>query len=300
MGKILLDLTEVKRLCDEGHSVLKISEIMNKSHGTIYSAVKRCKFDVVPSKRKKLDLDEIFRLANEGFSCAEIGRISGNKDCSVYAALIRNNISFFNGKYNRPKTLSELEKSVLIGTLYGDSCLSYDGGVGANPSFTGGHCIKQEDYCKWKLSFFTSIKITSYNYSPRPDKRTGKVYDVFGFKSERNECFWEFKAKSYNSDGIKIISRELLDLYYTPLSLAIHYMDDGNKKNSSKNCIIYSIATMGFDIESVEIFKLFLYEKFNIESSIRGSGVLAIKTRSNKTFVNLIEKYMHKDMIYKI
>lgn len=203
----------------------------------------------------------------------------------------RNDIEFHNGSINHTKQLSDIQKNVLIGSLYGDFSLNSSA---INSRISGIHCLEQEEYLLWKLSFFNNINITTYYHNPKPDKRTNKVYKGIGFTSEYNSCFNEFKEMYEN--GNKEITYNLLSKYYNDLSLAIHFMDDGTKTKSS-----YSLATNCFNNNSLEIFQRFLKDKFNIETNIwKSSNVLYIKAKSRSTFEKVISPYIHKSMQYKL
>ena len=73
------------------------------------------------------------------------------------------------------------------------------------------------------------------------------------------------------------------------------YMDDGYKTQCS-----YGIATNCFTIEELNKFRIFLLEKFNLETSIHKGNRLYILAKSAKRFTELISPYICNCMKYKL
>ena len=99
---------------------------------------------------------------------------------------------------------------------------------------------------------------------------------------------------SFYKDKIKIIPFDLFE-YFTEVSLAFMYMDDGYKTQCS-----YGIATNCFTIEELNKFRIFLLEKFNLETSIHKGNRLYILAKSAKRFTELISPYICNCMKYKL
>lgn len=62
-------------------------------------------------------------------------------------------------------------------------------------------------------------------------------------------------------------------------------MDDGSKTTQSQYGT-YTIASCGFDSESLSIFQAFLKDKFNIDTSITYDNRIYIKVNS-KIYLNI-------------
>lgn len=81
-------------------------------------------------------------------------------------------------------------------------------------------------------------------------------------------------------------------------------MDDGSKtrSNSKEGQITYTIASCGFDKESLELFQKFLFNKFNIETTITKDNRLYIRVNSRNLFEYLILPYVKEVpcMLYKL
>ena len=284
-----LDYIEIENLHKSGLSIKEISVRLGEKYTSIYSHLRRK--GLIKLTRDKIDIEVLKDLAAKNLSCAEIARHTGYKEISVYHALKRNNISFHNGKVNFEKELSTIQKNVIIGSLYGDFYLDRSN---YSSRISGEHCLKQEDYLMWKLSYLDNIHINISKTNPKPDKRTGKVYKTVAFTTEYNSCFNEFND-IYKSSG-KEFDLNLLIKYYNDLSLAIHFMDDG-----THNRYTYSLATNSFPTENLKLFQKFLLDRFGLETSIwKSSNVLAIKAKSKKLFESIISPYIHKDMQYKL
>lgn len=241
--------------------------------------------------RDKLNFEKVCELASQGFSSAEIGRKLNYKADSVFCMLKRNGIYVRNGQFNTDKLLNNLEKSVVVGTMLGD------GGMDKkckNSRIKWCHSLKQKEYALWKKDLFENVNFFSHIYTSHPDKRNGKRYTAIYCRSETNKCFTDFYNKFY-INGKKIIPMKLIEKYYDDLSLAIHFMDDGFKADTT-----YGMATMCFEKEDIEKFTRFLFVKFNLECTINNSMCIRIRRKSANTFKNLIEKYIHEDCRYKL
>lgn len=92
----------------------------------------------------------------------------------------------------------------------------------------------------------------------------------------------------------KTIPFELFD-YFTAVSLAFMYMDDGCKTGN-----YYSISTNCFSKEELTKFVTFLKEKFNLDCTIRKDNSLYIKANSKNLFTSLIKPYIIPCMQYKL
>lgn len=133
-----------------------------------------------------------------------------------------------------------------------------------------------------------------------PNKITGKLYES---NITITNCNSEI-TKMYNmlySTGKKRITKEILD-NFTEFSLAVLYMDDGCLSKSNTDFASYIISSCGFDLESIELFRKFLWSKFHLETTISYDKRIYIKMNSRNLFEYLIISHIQKIpcMLYKI
>ncbi|MBQ7819953.1 MAG: hypothetical protein IJ341_09700 [Bacteroidales bacterium] len=196
-------------------------------------------------------------------------------------------------KYTEAK-LTQQQKEFLAGCLLGDGNLRIENGC-KTACFQCSHGPEQLEYNQYKAKLFENLNAKCYSYTrKKPNKKTGKYYEYNQMYTNNNNEL----TKMYNNiykDGKKIITPELLE-NFTEYSLAILYMDDGYKtvdERKAQKQVSYYISTCCFDENSLKLFQTFLFEKFNIETSIqKSSNKLYIKMNSRNLFEYYIEKYV--------
>lgn len=143
---------------------------------------------------------------------------------------------------------------LLLGSLLGDGTLSRCKQDTPSYRHTVVHGITQHEY----LDFYKSL--WNGRYKSVTSGYTGKPLISFSTKSLILPK--EFISACYKN-GVKKINRNALD-YMTERTLAIWLMDDGHY--NGKNI---SLATHGFDKETVEELAFLLDSKFDIKTSIQ-------------------------------
>lgn len=200
--------------------------------------------------------------------------------------------------FDKPQLpLTLRQKSILFGSLLGDSCLKSRNDTTAYLSIS--HSIKQKAYIDWLYEEFKTI----CNRFPQEYVSKGK-YTTYELCSESRVDIKEIKNKIYVPN--KRISQWWLD-QINDLSLAIWYMDDGCLSYVNKTKMIFSFATNSFTMEENYALSEMLKIKFNISSEIkpisRRAGVqynLIISDCSFKNFEDTISKYIVSDLSYKL
>lgn len=244
--------------------------------------------------KKKLDYERIKELHSQNLSCEKIAPILGCSIDGVYNAVRNMGLTReFKLCESIPKEFSKLQKSVLTGALLGDSSIRH--GV-KNPSVKFENGIKQKEYLLWKYEFFKEFASIPVHNIRKPDKRTGNIYESYSFRLHSNPELIFF-YKNLHIDGKKRITKEFLE-NYDEMSLAVHIMDDGSK-------LIKSILlhTQCFSVEDVKMFQGFLYERFNIVTTInmnRGLPVIRTATSSFDLIKFLVKDYIIESMKYKV
>jgi|CXWK01.1.fsa_nt_gi hypothetical protein len=186
----------------------------------------------------------------------------------------------------------------LIGTLLGDGWLtkssvnSYHGGVGHSP--------KQYCYLEYKYNLLKNI-VTKGGILYKKTK--GQHLNAYYI--EPSELYYMgFKSSPYlyklyqilYKNGKKVITEELLQ-YFSELSLALFYFDDGYKL--TKGGLSYRIVNYDFDHESRVVFKKFLKDKFDLECTIQKVAFSFSRGEAIK-FRDIISKYAPECVLYKI
>lgn len=289
------DVERAMQMAREGYMDSEIAKKFGVTDGAIFNH-RKCKgitslFDY--SKVSKIDNTKFEELFHQGLTDAEIGNILGMSSDGIYAHRVRHGYLRESYAVAKPKELSEFQKQVLLGTMLGDA--SFRMGKGSlNPAITCAHCIKQKEYCEYKTSIFENLgAYCKYHKRNTPDKRNGICYEDYTmFVPSNPELINWYKA--FYPNGKKVIPIELLR-YFTEVSLAFMFMDDGSRTRSS-----IKIATNCFTREELKIFQHFLRNKFNIETTIHGDNGLYFKSKSFQIVKSLIEPYICNCMKYKI
>lgn len=196
-------------------------------------------------------------------------------------------------KYTEAK-LTQQQKEFLAGCLLGDGNLRIENNC-KTAFFQCSHGPEQLEYNQYKAKLFENLNAKCNTYIRKtPNKKTGKFYEYNQLATNHNVELTEMYYNMYK-DGKKIITPELLE-NFTEYSLAVLYMDDGcktvDKRKVDKN-VGYYISTCNFDEESLKLFQKFLFEKFNIETTIqKSSNKLYIRMNSRNLFETYIEKYV--------
>ena len=194
-----------------------------------------------------------------------------------------------------PYNLNKTQMELIFGTVLGDGYLKnkkYDLGT----SLMCAHSTKQEDYVKYKASFFSNKHYSLKNYTRiTPNKITNKIYTTTLLSFKANENLNYFHEKFY-IDNKKVIPIDLLEKYYTPLAMSIHFMDDGSKVGNSG----YMLHTCSFLKENIKEFMNFLKIKYNVETSLQTLNRLYIRKKSKEVFKKTVKPYICDSMLYKL
>jgi len=189
--------------------------------------------------------------------------------------------------------------SVLFGLLLGDGYAENRSGEGVRIAIR--QSIIHKEYLFYLYNFFFTRGYCS-NLEPRQYTRTlkgiEKVYYGYEFNTFTFRSFnWIYK--SFYKNGRKVMPLNL-ELYFTPLSLAILISDDGGYTNAGVR-----IATNNFTFNEVEMLANILRNKFNLDVTIQKIGLsnkfsVYIKKNSMVNLRELVLHHMHKSMHYKL
>lgn len=244
------------------------------------------------AKISKIDNDKFKTLFNAGLSDYAIAKELNMSPDGVYSHRIRHNyIRNKDLRYNTIIVPTEYQKQVLVGTILGDSSIYRET---SNPRIICSHCIAQKEYCLYKTKIFTSLGAKcTFRKRGTPDKRNGIFYESYNMYIPCNPAFKELYEEFY-PEGKKVIPMNLMK-YFSEVSLAFLFMDDGTKMKSG-----YKIATNCFSKENIKEFSEFLNKKWGINSTIHKDNGLYIKANSKALFKYLISPYICECMKYKL
>ena len=195
--------------------------------------------------------------------------------------------------------------SVIIGSVLGDSHLERrKNGMGTRIIFE--QCNKNIEYIMWFHKFFSEKGYCTTN-TPKLKtiiKNNNKVFYHYRMSSYTFTSFnWihDIFYKKVDNKYIKIVPLNL-EIYLTPIALAIWFMDGGSK---TYNTVI--IATNNFNYSECLFICKVLIKKYNLDIVVKQSGknkgyILSIKTNTNnfKNFVYIIKPYVIPSMYYKL
>ena len=186
---------------------------------------------------------------------------------------------------NTVGSLTEEQKSILIGTLLGDGTMR----IKKNAHLEINHAFSQKVLVDWIFSKFSTLVSTP----PKWRKGNGKR-EAYRFATQKLPILTPFYNQFYR-DGKKVIPN---DLKLDPLSLAVWFMDDGSKTYSS----VY-LNSQQFNLdEQIRLIDI-LNNQFSIEATLNKDKIyyrIRIRSQSIKRFIKLVEPFVLKEFRYKI
>lgn len=158
------------------------------------------------------------------------------------------------------------EKTLIVGSLLGDGHMRKRGGKRANPELMIEQTVKHKEYIFWLkdcLVRWISNPETAIRQCRHPNKN-GKTYHSYAFQCVAHPAFDELYSMFYQ-DGKKTLNVDLIELYFTPLSLAVWIMEYGFLSGNEKR---NGIAINSFTMEEVNQLRNLLQKKYNLKSWI--------------------------------
>jgi len=182
-------------------------------------------------------------------------------------------------------TFSIRTKQILFGTLLGDASLCNAGNC-KYKKLEINHSPKQIEYLEWLKNELSELK-------PSKISDTKDRWGTLGFYTPPHPQFDEIYKICYPNK--KQITKEWL-AELSPLSIAVWFMDDGG----SQDCC--NIATCNFSLESCEMIKGFMAEKWDIKPIIRNTDYprLSFNKTNSVKLKELIQDYIIPSMQYKL
>lgn len=189
-------------------------------------------------------------------------------------------------------TLSEKQKSILVGTILGDAGIRYRG---FNCRLHVKHALKQLSLVNFKWKSFRNI--TSMNVSVFSQRVGNKDYNFAEFVTQTHPEFTKYYNLFYKSSK-KIVPLEIGELLIHPLSLAVWFMDDGTAEYAGA-----SLQTHSFNKQDVLRLAKVVKVNYKIDANIhtnKGRWVIYFPKSSMYRLSSLLEPYILKDFRYKL
>ena len=203
--------------------------------------------------------------------------------------------------------VSENQMQLVLGSILGDGHMNRSNGTKGNAGLRWRHGIKQRPYLEWKNEMLEDLKGSGVKtqVSKSFGKETEVCYAVSKYSHKLNPLL-ELCGQP------KRVTRKLLNLL-TPLGLAVWYMDDGclekkfyiNKDGEEKLARLrVKLCTQGFSLDEHYIMQRYFKVVWGINVAIHKSGTNTFNLVMNRTnatiFIEIIAKYIHESMQYKI
>ena len=207
---------------------------------------------------------------------------------------VRNKLNLPVNSKHQNVYMTDIQEEAFIGTLLGDSTLVFKTKLSKYPSFQFSHTEKQKEYFNYKVNIFKNLMSKSKIHLLKSKFTSEEGVLVYGSYSYNIPSLLKYKKIFYPINK-KVIPLEFIKNKFSELSLALLIYDDGCKDNLN-----YKLSTYCFERENVLEFSKFLYEKFNIKSTVHKNSVLYFSRQSTKIITKILQKYPVKNMQYKI
>jgi len=181
-------------------------------------------------------------------------------------------------------SLSERQQAIVIGTLLGDGCLETNGRY---VRLRIDHSQRQKRYVFWKFNQMHKLTSGKPRFVKFYDKRTNRIYKHWRFDTISSAIFVPFKNLFY-INGKKQIPLNIKRLLFSPLSIAVWFMDDGYRR---KDCKGAYLNTQAYSEQGQRLLQEVLEENFKIKTKIHwacGRPKIYISSNEFDNFQNLI------------
>lgn len=153
--------------------------------------------------------------------------------------------------------LSKTQRDILVGLMLGDGSLEYNGHKGTRLQIKQSE--EKKEYVFWLYSQFANLT----KNPPQQRKDTNQWY--FGTRFYEN---LEDMRQIFYDKRAKIVPSNITELFDSPLTLAVWFMDDGHLDFREKSHCAYHISTDSFTEWEVEKLQSLLLEKFDITAKV--------------------------------
>ncbi|MBM3205292.1 hypothetical protein FJZ41_00360 [Candidatus Shapirobacteria bacterium] len=189
-------------------------------------------------------------------------------------------------------SLSQIQKSVLIGTILGDGKIQFRGN---NCRLHIKHALKQLPLVEYKRNIFRNI--TSMGVRKFQQIVGEGVYNFAEFVTLTHAEFTKYYCLFYPF-GKKIVPKKIGQLLVDPLSLAVWFMDDGSADYAG-----VSLNTHSFIKNDVERLIITIRCNFGIKTNKRinkGKWIIYFPKASLPKLEPIIGTYLPEEFKYKL
>lgn len=187
--------------------------------------------------------------------------------------------------------LSERQKFVLIGTLFGDGSLAKRG---KHYRLFIKHSANQRELIEWKYDIFKNIILMPLNYFTQ--KINEKEYRFIQFVTLTHPVFDVYR-KIFYRESRKIIPSEIDKIFFHPLSLAVLLMDDG-----ANDTFGMTLQTHSFNENEVRLLSGTIKKNFKIATTLRrnkGKWIIYFPKKEIKKLYQIVKKHLLPSLKYK-
>lgn len=190
------------------------------------------------------------------------------------------------------------QRAVVIGCILGDGYLQRTGK--ANARLRLEHSIKQEAYLNWKCHILKNFFQAKPTILARKNVQFGKTYRYIRAQSQSGSQFGDLQ-KLFYIDHRKVIPKEMVRFFKSPLSLAVWFMDDGYYYPRDRVAFIY---IPHYDQDSLTNLLTALVQNFSLfpifKQKKRGEYVLMFPVAQTDRLMDIIRLYVLESMRYKL
>ena len=190
-----------------------------------------------------------------------------------------------------PDALTDAQEQVLVGSLLGDGWMT--GSSDRAAQFCEGHCLKQEQYLRWKGDIL-GIFLSSYRRTQK--REANKVFDAVAFSTHSCEVLRPYYDLFYPAPERERVFPADLHKRMTPLVLAVWFMDDGNVTAQGDPRIAFGLDDLSREraLKALRVIGL----KPTVYGAGGDQGIHFPMQR--ETFRKLIEPHVPECMAYKL
>ncbi len=187
--------------------------------------------------------------------------------------------------------------SIIFGSMLGDASAQKDP-RGFGTAFRFYQSAAHAAYLQWLNGLVSALgycnPITPQIQARDNGNRFVIRFSMFTFASFN----WIYDVFYVN--GVKVVPA-CIEMYLTPLALAIWIMDDGGAIPGRS----IRLATNSFTLQDVEFLATILRTKYGLDTSVHSAGVpnqwlLYIKRGSLPKLASIVKPHMHSSMTYKL
>lgn len=195
--------------------------------------------------------------------------------------------------------LSLEEKQIILGGLLGDAYFNQKREI-----IRFSHSVKQEEYLKWKYSFFNIDNLSKIYIRNYKKGYVNKYFELNKIQKRDSELLTYLKKYLYNKNGRKKISLKYLK-NITALGLAVWWMDDGCLSIYKGNRY-GKLCTECFNYEEHILLQQYFKNVWGIYVDVKIEKnkyyFLRFNVTALKKLISIIYKYVVScpSMIYKI